>query len=48
MKCPDCGCEMEEPQEKGEITTCPCCSLELTLEKGKIVPVELEGEDWGE
>ena len=48
MICPDCEAEMDEPKEKGEITKCPCCGLELTMEKGKVVPLEIIGEDWGE
>lgn len=46
--CPDCGSRMDEPQEEGEITSCQVCGCEMTMEKGKIIPFEIIGEDWGE
>ena len=54
-KCPDCGAELDVPEdtEKGEILSCPGCGLELEVKqiKGGCVDLQeltIEGEDWGE
>jgi transcription initiation factor IIE alpha subunit len=59
VKCPDCSCEFEIDNEYrvGEVTTCPCCGLELELTAivsvtnnitGEVKQLSIEGEDWGE
>ena len=49
MKCPDCEADIPDPENEGEITSCPNCGLEITkLSDGSLVQFVLEGEDWGE
>ncbi len=55
MKCPECDCEIEIPDDviSGEIVSCPDCGMDYEVEiteKGEIrlKPAEIEGEDWGE
>ena len=56
-RCPDCGSELDVPDnvEKGEILSCPGCGLELEVKKigegGECLDLQeltIEGEDWGE
>jgi lysine biosynthesis protein LysW len=54
-KCPDCETEFEidDDFKVGEVTSCPCCGLELeikTITNGvaQIQELTIEGEDWGE
>ena len=48
--CPDCYFEIiiDEDVEEGEIISCPSCGLELEYKKGELIPLTIEGEDWGE
>jgi alpha-aminoadipate carrier protein LysW len=52
--CPDCGGEMEVPDdtENGEIISCPSCGLELEIKVEidgfSFHELTIEGEDWGE
>jgi predicted RNA-binding Zn-ribbon protein involved in translation (DUF1610 family) len=50
VECQECLAEFEisnEPLE-GEVFTCPICGEEHILEKGRLISLEFEGEDWGE
>lgn len=54
-KCPDCGAELEVPENvmMGEVLSCPDCGLELEVKRieGDSLEVQeliIEGEDWGE
>ena len=52
--CPECGQEIEISDEQvifmigGELYSCPCCGTEIIFEKGNLVVLQIEGEDWGE
>ncbi len=51
VKCPECGCDVEIPDdsENGELVNCPSCGIELENKNGVFCQSEmLEGEDWGE
>jgi lysine biosynthesis protein LysW len=53
VKCPDCKCEfeIENDYKVGEVTSCPCCGLELevkSLNPVKVQELVIEGCDWGE
>jgi alpha-aminoadipate carrier protein LysW len=55
VKCPDCGAELEVPEDVtvGEILSCPDCGLELEVKQNngsnlELQKLELTGEDWGE
>ena len=49
-KCPDCDYDIKIPDdvEPNEIVVCVCCGLELIYKDGFLIPLELEGEDFGE
>ena len=54
-RCPECDGEIEVYDDviNGEIVTCPECGMdfEVVIEENgeiKLVPAEVEGEDWGE
>ena len=53
-KCPECDGDIEIYDDviSGEIVSCPECGMdfEVVIEDGKIklVPADVEGEDWGE
>ena len=53
--CPDCGAEIDIPQDVtlGEIISCPDCGLDLELitlegENVELQRILLDKEDWGE
>lgn len=55
VKCPDCGAELEVPEDVmiSEVLSCPDCGLELEVKRieGDSLEVQelfIEGEDWGE
>ncbi len=48
MKCPDCNEELGSDFEENEVVVCPMCGLELEYKKGLLIPLSIEGEDWGE
>jgi len=55
IKCPDCGAEIEVPEDVmvNEIVSCPECGLELEITKVEGDKVEyrrvvVEKGDWGE
>jgi alpha-aminoadipate carrier protein LysW len=50
MICTDCSEEFDIPKDivEGEIIDCPNCGLEYQYRDGKLSPLTIEGEDWGE
>jgi len=55
QRCPDCGGEIEIPEDvlQGEVLSCPNCGLELAVKEIKedsvgLQELGIEGEDWGE
>ena len=52
-KCPECGVFLayllSKTLEKEEIIKCPSCGTDLVVsDKGNLVVLQIEGEDWGE
>ncbi|MCS7120421.1 MAG: alpha-aminoadipate/glutamate carrier protein LysW/ArgW [Nitrososphaerota archaeon] len=54
-RCPECDAEIEIPDDviSGEIISCPDCGMDYEArviegEGVRLVPAEIEGEDWGE
>jgi len=55
LNCPECDAEIEifDDVISGEIVSCPDCGMdyEVVIEENgsmKLLPAEVEGEDWGE
>jgi predicted RNA-binding Zn-ribbon protein involved in translation (DUF1610 family) len=48
--CDDCFCDFEvtDTPLEGEIFSCPNCGAEYVFQKGSLVCLDVEGEDWGE
>jgi DNA-directed RNA polymerase subunit M/transcription elongation factor TFIIS len=50
QKCCECDAVIILPAdcEEGEVIKCPECGLEMEFKCGNLIPITLDGIDWGE